>query len=79
MSKSKLQKPTRIYYMTWMDVLDVNKLPKDQQKPFIRWIAGQTLPLFTQFPNTFYAYYSDYELWYGSWSQGSGKVAKNWD
>ena len=78
MTKSKQHGGQRVIYQTTMHVVDINELPADQKKPFLKWMNGQTQPIFTEFPKSNFAYYSDYELWYGSWSQG-GKVAKNWD
>ena len=75
--KSKLAKPKRIYYQYFMDVIDINTLPKDQIKPFRKWMNGQTQPMFVEFPKTDFAYFDDYRNWYGGWIQN--KVTEVFD
>ena len=60
-----------------MDLVDIEQLPKDQKKSFQKWMAGQTQPLFVDFPKSNFAYYDDYRNWYGAWLMN--KVADIYD
>lgn len=72
MGKSKKQKPLRIFYTTYMEVIVIDELPADQQKPFNKWLAGQTCPAFEHgvTAGKHLAYASDYFSWYDHWIVG---------
>jgi hypothetical protein len=70
--RPKLKKKTKETWKKGIDYIVIPELPKKEQKPFSRWLTGQTQPLVVEEGENQYkcAYVWDYNQWKAAWVKG---------